>query len=78
MRLWHGGTGYTITDEKGPFQLIVARKDLTEYSQLYAVAWYENDNDHYLKAEIPIVPSKTDTYVVRLKRLERIRGGKFR
>ena len=78
LRFRYGGKGHTTTDEKGRFRLVVARKDLTDNSQLYAVAWYKHDDDHYLRAETPIAVNKTSIYVVHLKRHERIRGGKFR
>ena len=78
LRFRYGGRGHATTDEKGRFRLVVARKDLTERSQIYAVAWYKNDDDHYLKGEVAVMPAKTSIYVVHLKRHEQIRGGKFR
>ena len=78
LRFRYGGKGHATTDAKGHFRLVVGRKDLTENSQIYAVAWYKNNDDHYLKAELPVVLTKTSIYVVHLKRHEQIRGGKFR
>lgn len=78
VSLRHGGRGTAMTDARGYFEMVVARKDLTTDSQLRAVAWPENADNFYLLAKVAVDPLKTNPYSIHLKKEERIMGGKFR
>ena len=78
VSLRRGGRGTAVTDARGYFKMVVARKDLTADSRLHAVAWPEKAAGFYLLAKVAIDPLKTRPYAIHLKKEERIISGKFR
>ena len=66
-----------LTDERGRFQLLVLENTIHEGSTLL-VRYSNYDKDQYLMTRVPFDSARVRPYHIRLKKQQRVVGGKFR